>query len=127
MERRARLPPGTDSVGRWRRAGHPIALGHRAVDHGALSTERVEDGVRVVHHAGAHRHVAGLVRGRAGVLGHAERYRSRMNDFIPLVPVDELPADLRAQWDATQRPGLRDFVRMMAHAPDHFRRYNDTY
>jgi AhpD family alkylhydroperoxidase len=50
-----------------------------------------------------------------------------MNDFVPLVPVDELPADLRAQWDATPRPGLRDFIRMMAHAPDHFRRYNDTY
>ena len=50
-----------------------------------------------------------------------------MNDFVPLVPVDDLPADLRAQWDATRRPGLRDFIRMMAHAPDHFRRYNDTY
>jgi AhpD family alkylhydroperoxidase len=50
-----------------------------------------------------------------------------VNDFVPLVPVDELPADLRAQWEATQRPGLRDFIRMMAHAPDHFRRYNDTY
>jgi AhpD family alkylhydroperoxidase len=50
-----------------------------------------------------------------------------MDEFVPLVPVDELPADLRAQWDATTRPGLRDFIRMMAHAPDHFRRYNDTY
>ena len=50
-----------------------------------------------------------------------------MNDFIPLVPVDELPDDLRAQWEGTERSGLRDFIRMMAHAPDHFRRYNDTY
>jgi AhpD family alkylhydroperoxidase len=50
-----------------------------------------------------------------------------MNEFVPLVPVDELPPDLREQWEATQRPGLRDFIRMMAHAPDHFRRYNDTY
>ena len=50
-----------------------------------------------------------------------------MNDFMPLVPVEELPEDLRGQWDATTRPGLRDFIRMMAHAPDHFRRYNDTY
>jgi AhpD family alkylhydroperoxidase len=50
-----------------------------------------------------------------------------MNDFVPLVPVDELPPDLRAQWEATTRPGLRDFIRMMAHAPDDFRRYNDTY
>jgi AhpD family alkylhydroperoxidase len=50
-----------------------------------------------------------------------------MDEFVPLVPVDDLPADLRAQWDATTRPGLRDFIRMMAHAPDHFRRYNDTY
>ena len=50
-----------------------------------------------------------------------------MNEFVPLVPVEELPADLRAQWEATTRPGLRDFIRMMGHAPDHFRRYNDTY
>ena len=50
-----------------------------------------------------------------------------MDEFVPLVPVDELPADLRAQWEATTRPGLRDFIRMMAHAPEHFRRYNDTY
>jgi AhpD family alkylhydroperoxidase len=50
-----------------------------------------------------------------------------MNDFVPLVPVDELPPDLREQWDATRRPGLRDFIRMMAHAPDHFRRYNEAY
>jgi AhpD family alkylhydroperoxidase len=50
-----------------------------------------------------------------------------VNDFVPLVPIEELPPDLRAQWDATTRPGLRDFIRMMAHAPDHFRRYNDVY
>lgn len=50
-----------------------------------------------------------------------------MNEFVPLVPIDELPPDLRQQWEATTRPGLRDFIRMMAHAPDHFRRYNDTY
>jgi AhpD family alkylhydroperoxidase len=48
-------------------------------------------------------------------------------EWIPLVPVDELPDDLRAQWEATDRSGLRDFIRMMAHAPDHFRRYNDVY
>jgi len=47
--------------------------------------------------------------------------------FVPLVPVDALPADLRAQWEATTRPGLRDFIRLMANAPDHFRRYNDVY
>ena len=50
-----------------------------------------------------------------------------MNEFVPLVAPDELPADLRAQWDATTRPGLRDFMRLMAHAPDHFRRYNEVY
>ena len=50
-----------------------------------------------------------------------------MNDFLPLVDVDDLPDDLRAQWDATERPGLRDFIRMMAHAPDHFRRFNEVY
>jgi AhpD family alkylhydroperoxidase len=50
-----------------------------------------------------------------------------MNDFLPLVPLDELPADLRADYDATDRPGLRDFIRMMANAPDHFRRYNEVY
>jgi AhpD family alkylhydroperoxidase len=50
-----------------------------------------------------------------------------MNDFVPLVPTDELPADLRADFDATNRPGLRDFIRMMANAPDHFRRYNEVY
>jgi AhpD family alkylhydroperoxidase len=47
--------------------------------------------------------------------------------FVPLVPVEELPDDLRAQWEATDRPGLRDFIRVMAHAPDHFRRYNEVY
>ena len=50
-----------------------------------------------------------------------------MDELIPLVAVDDLPPDLRAQYDATTRPGLRDFVRLMAHAPDHFRRYNDVY
>ena len=47
--------------------------------------------------------------------------------FVPLVPVEDLPEDLRMQWEATERPGLRDFIRVMAHAPDHFRRYNDAY
>ncbi|MEO5838193.1 MAG: carboxymuconolactone decarboxylase family protein [Acidimicrobiales bacterium] len=50
-----------------------------------------------------------------------------MSEFMPLVAPDDLPADLRAQWDATTRPGLRDFMRLMAHAPDHFRRYNEVY
>jgi AhpD family alkylhydroperoxidase len=50
-----------------------------------------------------------------------------MDEFVPLVPVEELPEDLRVQWEATERPGLRDFIRLMAHAPDHFRRYNDVY
>lgn len=48
-------------------------------------------------------------------------------EFVPLVPVEDLPGDLRAQWETTERPGLRDFIRVMAHAPDHFRRYNDVY
>ena len=47
--------------------------------------------------------------------------------FVPLVPVEDLPEDLRMQWEATERPGLRDFIRVMAHAPDHFRRYSDAY
>ena len=50
-----------------------------------------------------------------------------MTELVPLVPVDTLPDDLRTQWDATTRGGLRDFIRLMAHAPDHFRRYNDVY
>ena len=50
-----------------------------------------------------------------------------MTDLVPLVPPDELPDDLRAQWEGTERSGLRDFIRMMAHAPDHFRRYNEVY
>ena len=50
-----------------------------------------------------------------------------MHDFVPPVDPDDLPPDLRAQWDATTRPGLRDFIRVMGHAPDHFRRYNDAY
>ena len=29
-----------------------------------------------------------------------------MNDFVPLVDPDDLPPDLRAQYDATSRPGL---------------------
>lgn len=47
--------------------------------------------------------------------------------FVPKVAVEDLPEDLRVQWEATERPGLRDFIRVMAHAPDHFRRYNDVY
>jgi AhpD family alkylhydroperoxidase len=50
-----------------------------------------------------------------------------VTDFVPLVPADDLPDDLRAQWEATERSGLRDFIRMMANAPDHFRRYNEVY
>lgn len=50
-----------------------------------------------------------------------------MPDFVPLVDPDDLPDDLRAQWEATARPGLRDFIRVMGHAPDHFRRYNEAY
>ena len=46
---------------------------------------------------------------------------------MPLVEPDDLPADLRAQWDATDRHGLRTFIQLMAHAPDQFRRYNETY
>jgi AhpD family alkylhydroperoxidase len=46
------------------------------------------------------------------------------NGFVPLVAVEDLPEDLRVQWEATTRPGLRDFLRMMANAPDHFRRFN---
>jgi AhpD family alkylhydroperoxidase len=50
-----------------------------------------------------------------------------VTDLVPLVPLDALPDDLRAQWEATERTGLRDFIRLMAHAPDHFRRYTDVY
>jgi AhpD family alkylhydroperoxidase len=50
-----------------------------------------------------------------------------MTELVPLVDVEDLPSDLREQFDATERPGLRDFIRMMAHAPDHFRRYNEVY
>ena len=50
-----------------------------------------------------------------------------MSEFVSLVEPDDLPADLRAQWEATTRPGLRDFVRLMAHAPEHFRSFNETY
>ena len=50
-----------------------------------------------------------------------------MHDFVPLLDPDDLPPDLRAQYDGTTRPGLRDFILMMGHAPDHFRRYNEAY
>lgn len=50
-----------------------------------------------------------------------------MDEFVPLVEVEDLPADLRAQHDGLTRPGLQDFTRLMAHAPEHFRRYNETY
>lgn len=46
---------------------------------------------------------------------------------MPLVDPDELPDDLRAQWDATEREGLRDFTRLMAHAPEQFRLFNAAY
>ena len=36
---------------------------------------------------------------------------AHVHDFVPLVDPDDLPPDLRAQWDATTRPGLRDFIR----------------
>jgi len=54
-------------------------------------------------------------------------YAPSVHDFVPLVDPDDLPPDLRAQWDATTRPGLRDFICVMGHAPDHFRRYNEAY
>lgn len=47
------------------------------------------------------------------------------NGFVPLVPVEDLPPDLRAQWDATSRAGLRDFQRLMANAPEFFRGFSD--
>ena len=50
-----------------------------------------------------------------------------MDELVPLVAVEDLPPDLQAQYEATTRPGLRDFIRLMAHSPDHFRRYNETY
>jgi AhpD family alkylhydroperoxidase len=50
-----------------------------------------------------------------------------MTEFMPLVDVDDLPADMRAQWDATERDGLRDFLRLMANAPDQFRLFNAAY
>jgi len=62
-----------------------------------------------------------------GASRRPSEYRLGMNDFVPMVPTDELPADLRADFDATDRPGLRDFIRVMANAPDHFRRYNEVY
>jgi AhpD family alkylhydroperoxidase len=47
------------------------------------------------------------------------------NGFVPLVPLEELPADLRAQWEVTPRAGLQDFLRLMANAPDFFRGFSD--
>jgi AhpD family alkylhydroperoxidase len=47
--------------------------------------------------------------------------------FMPLVEPEDLPGDLRAQWDATEREGLRDFTRLMAHAPEQFRLFNAAY
>jgi AhpD family alkylhydroperoxidase len=46
---------------------------------------------------------------------------------MPLVEPEELPEDLRRQWDATEREGLRDFLRLMAHAPEQFRLFNAAY
>ena len=50
-----------------------------------------------------------------------------MEELVPLVAIDDLRADLREQWEQTTRPGLRDFIRLMGHAPDHFNRFNDAY
>ena len=50
-----------------------------------------------------------------------------MRELIPPVSPEQLPEDLRAQWEATPRPGLRSFIQVMAHAPDHFRRFNEVY
>jgi len=50
-----------------------------------------------------------------------------VSEFVPLVDPADLPLDLHEQWAATTRPGLADFLRLMAHAPDHFRRYNEAY
>lgn len=47
------------------------------------------------------------------------------NGFVPLVAVDDLPPDLRAQWEATSRPGLQDFQRLMANAPGFFRQFSE--
>ncbi|MSW92167.1 MAG: hypothetical protein F2812_11250, partial [Actinobacteria bacterium] len=47
------------------------------------------------------------------------------NGFVPLVPLEELPDDLRAQWEVTPRAGLQDFLRLMANAPDFFRGFSD--
>ena len=41
---------------------------------------------------------------------HRTRNWSTRRAFVPLVPVDDLPDDLREQWEATSRPGLRDFI-----------------
>ena len=50
-----------------------------------------------------------------------------MTEWVPVVPVEAMPGDLRAQWEATERTGLRDFIGIMANAPDHFRRFNNVY
>jgi len=50
-----------------------------------------------------------------------------VSGFVPLVDPDDLPPTLREQWEQATRPGLADFVRLMAHAPDHFERYNAAY
>src|SRR5687768_5727459 len=50
-----------------------------------------------------------------------------MSELVPLFDVEDLPPDLREQFDATDRPGLRNFIRLMAHAPEPFRRYNEVY
>jgi AhpD family alkylhydroperoxidase len=47
------------------------------------------------------------------------------NGFVPLVPVDDLPPDLRSQWEATTRTGLQDFQRLMANAPEFSRGFSE--
>jgi AhpD family alkylhydroperoxidase len=47
------------------------------------------------------------------------------NGFVPLVPVEDLPPDLRLQWEATSRAGLQDFLRLMANAPEFFRSFSE--
>ena len=59
---------------------------------------------------------------------HPARYGRPMADsFIPLLDPDELPPDLKAQWDANTRSGLRASLQLMGHAPEHLRRYNEVY
>ena len=50
-----------------------------------------------------------------------------MHDFVPLVDPDELPPDLRAQYDATTRPRSARLHPHDGPRPDHFRRYNEAY